>query len=83
MISFIVKSINIKKKKKPHTKHNNTTHQKKRIEKEISYVATRGLEVVGWEVRERDEGITEEPGGLPSTGPQRVERLKQLSTHAH
>ena len=31
-----------------------------------------GLEVVGWEVKERDEGITEEAGGLWSTGPQRV-----------
>ena len=67
MISFIVKSINIKKKK---PKQNKTS--KKCIEKEISYVVTRGLEVVGWEVRERDEGITEEPGGLRSTGLQRV-----------
>ena len=28
--------------------------------------------MVGWGVRERDEGITEEPGGLWSMGPQRV-----------
>ena len=32
--------------------------------------------MVGWEVRERDEGITEEAGGLRSTGPQRVRKTE-------
>ena len=66
MISLIVKSINIKKE----TEQHNTA--RKLIEKGIRYVVTRGLEVVGWEMRKRDEGITEKPGGLRPKGSQRV-----------